>query len=84
MDSSSSRQESDFLGVRSIPAAAYWGVHTARAVENFPISGQALSCMPDLVRALAFVKKAAAKANARLGVLDAERASFITAAPATT
>src|SRR6478735_10275458 len=80
MDSSSSRQESDFLGVRSIPAAAYWGVHTARAVENFPISGQALSCMPDLVRALAFVKKAAAIANARLGVLDAERASFIAAA----
>jgi len=80
MNSSSSRQESDFLGARSIPAAAYWGVHTARAVENFPISGQALSCMPDLVRALAFVKKAAAKANARLGVLDAERASFIAAA----
>src|SRR6478735_519641 len=80
MDSSSSRQETDFLGARSIPAAAYWGVHTARAVENFPISGQPLSCMPDLVRALGFVKKAAAKANARLGVLDAERASFIAAA----
>jgi aspartate ammonia-lyase len=74
------RQESDFLGTRSIPAAAYWGVHTARAVENFPISGQPLSCMPELVRALACVKKAAAQANASLGVLNAERAGFIAAA----
>src|SRR4051795_11042084 len=80
MNSSSSRQESDFLGARSIPAAAYWGVHTARAVENFPISGQPLSCMPELVRSLAFVKKAAAQANASLGVLDPERAGFIAAA----
>ena len=52
MNRSSSRQESDFLGARSIPAAAYWGVHTARAVENFPISGQPLSCMPELARSL--------------------------------
>ena len=80
MNGSSSRQESDFLGARSIPAAAYWGVHTARAIENFPISGQPLSCMPELVRSLAFVKKAAAQANARLGVLDPERAGFIAAA----
>ena len=80
MNDSSTRQESDFLGTRDIPASAYWGVHTARAVENFPISGQPLSCMPELVRALAFVKKAAAQANARLGVLDAERAGFIAAA----
>ncbi|MEP6505287.1 MAG: aspartate ammonia-lyase [Betaproteobacteria bacterium] len=80
MNRSSSRQESDFLGARSIPAAAYWGLHTARAVENFPISGQPLSCMPELVRSLAFVKKAAAQANASLGVLDAERAGLIAAA----
>ena len=68
------RRESDFLGPREIPAEAYWGVHTARAVENFPISGQTVSQVPDLVRALAFVKRAAARANAQLGVLDAERA----------
>jgi len=80
MNPSSTRQESDFLGPKSIPACAYWGVHTARARENFPISGQPLSCMPELVRALAFVKKAAAQANATLGVLDAERARFIAAA----
>jgi aspartate ammonia-lyase len=76
MNAPSFRQESDFLGSRSIPAAAYWGVHTARAVENFPISGQALSCMPELVRSLALVKKAAAQANAKLGVIDAERATI--------
>jgi aspartate ammonia-lyase len=80
MNTSSTRQESDFLGARSIPGDAYWGVHTARAVENFPISGQALSCMPELVRSLAYVKKAAAQANTSLGVLDAERARFIAAA----
>jgi aspartate ammonia-lyase len=77
MNDSTVRQETDFLGRRAIPAAAYWGVHTARAVENFPISGQPLSCMPALVRALAWVKKAAARANATLGVIDAERAGFI-------
>ncbi len=64
MNPSSSRQERDFLGARSIPATAYWGVHTVRAVENFPISGQPLSGMPELVRALAFVKQAAAQTNA--------------------
>jgi aspartate ammonia-lyase len=73
-------QESDFLGSRGIPACVYWGVHTERALENFPISGQPLSCMPELVRALAFVKKAAAQANEDLGVLDPERARFIAAA----
>jgi aspartate ammonia-lyase len=71
------RTESDFLGTRQIPSDAYWGVHSARAMENFPISGHPLSCMPELVRALAFVKKAAAQANVALGVLDAERADAI-------
>ena len=60
------RREHDFLGDKDIPAAAYWGVHTARAVDNFPISGQTVACMPELVRALAYVKKAAAKANVQL------------------
>ena len=75
--SSPTRRESDFLGARDIPAGAYWGVHTARAVENFPISGQTVSQVTDLVRALAFVKRAAARANAELGVLDAARAQAI-------
>ncbi len=71
------RIEHDFLGEKEIPAAAYWGVHTARAVENFPISGTAVSAMPDLVRAFGFVKKATARANLQLGVLDETRAFAI-------
>ncbi len=71
------RTEHDFLGPRDIPADAYWGVHTARAIENFPISGTALSAMPDLIRALALVKKAAARTNLALGVLDAQRCHAI-------
>jgi aspartate ammonia-lyase len=80
MTASSTRRESDFLGSKPIPQAAYWGIHTARALENFPISGQPLSCMPELVQALAFVKKAAAQANTALGVLSDERARHIAAA----
>ncbi|TFY99704.1 aspartate ammonia-lyase [Ramlibacter rhizophilus] len=71
------RVERDFLGPRDIPADAYWGVHTARAVENFPISGTPVSAMPELIRAFGFVKKATAGANLELGVLDAKRAHAI-------
>jgi aspartate ammonia-lyase len=75
--SSTFRVEHDFLGEKQIPAAAYWGVHTARAVENFPISGTPISAMPELIRAFGFVKKAAARANAELGALDRKRAGAI-------
>ncbi len=78
--SSPTRVERDFLGQKTIPAEAYWGVRSARAVENFPISGQTVAQMPELVRALAFVKKAAAQANAELGVLDGARADAIVVA----
>jgi aspartate ammonia-lyase len=74
------RIEHDFLGDRQIPVDAYWGVHTARAVENFPISGTPLSAMPDLIRAFGHVKKAAARANLNLKVLDEKRATAIFAA----
>ena len=74
------RIEQDFLGEKQIPADAYWGVHTARAVENFPISGTPLSAMPELIRAFGFVKKAAALANQELGTLDARRTAAIVAA----
>ena len=67
------RIERDFLGEKQIPLDAYWGVHTARAVENFPISGTMISAMPDLIVAFGHVKKAAARANNELGVLDAKR-----------
>ena len=48
------RLEHDLLGDRQVPAAAYYGVHTLRALENFPISGTPISIYPDLVEALAF------------------------------
>ena len=59
------RMGHDSLGSMPIPADAYWGIHTARALENFPITRRALSNHPNLVIALAFVKQAAARANAR-------------------
>jgi aspartate ammonia-lyase len=74
------RAEHDLLGVREVPASAYYGVHTLRAVDNFPISDVPISVYPDLVNALAEVKKAAALANRDLGLLDAERARAIVAA----
>ena len=51
-----SRAEHDLLGDRQVPAEAYYGVHTLRARENFPITGIAISSYPDLVNALASVK----------------------------
>src|SRR5438270_2196756 len=74
------RVEHDFLGEKQIPSQAYWGVHTARAVENFPISGTPISAMPDLIRAFGYVKKAAARANVELGVLDGKRGAVIMSA----
>jgi len=73
------RVESDSLGQREVPAAAYWGIHTARALENFPITRRAISNYPDLIRGMARVKQAAALANKELGVLGAEKADIIIA-----
>lgn len=71
------RREADLLGERDVPAEAYWGIHTLRATENFPISGRTIGDVPQLVRGMVMVKKAAALANAALGVLSAERAEAI-------
>jgi aspartate ammonia-lyase len=73
----STRIEHDLLGDRAVPAAAYWGVHTLRAVENFPITGQTIASYGDLIIALAQIKKAAAQANRDLGLLDDVRAQAI-------
>src|SRR5439155_3456792 len=70
----------DFLGEKPIPADAYWGVHTARASENFPISHIPIAAMPELIRAFACVKKAAAQANHEFGILDERRCRAIQAA----
>lgn len=71
------RIEHDLLGDRGVPANAYYGVHTLRALENFPISGIAIRQYPSLVRALALIKLAAVKANADLKLIDSRRAEGI-------
>jgi aspartate ammonia-lyase len=71
------RTESDSLGSLEIPGDVYWGVHTARALENFPVTRRAVSVYPDLVRALARVKQAAARANVQIGVLSPEKGDII-------
>ncbi|MET8431077.1 aspartate ammonia-lyase [Nocardia sp. NPDC004860] len=71
------RTEHDSLGTRELPAEAYYGVQTLRAMENFPISGVQLRRFGHLVSALAYVKKAAALANAELGSITQEKATAI-------
>jgi aspartate ammonia-lyase len=78
MKAVSFRTERDSLGDVQVPAAAYYGAQTTRAVENFPISG--LVAPADLVTATILVKKAAAEANRELGRLPAETAEAIVAA----
>jgi aspartate ammonia-lyase len=72
------RIERDPLGELNVPSGAYYGVQTARAIENFQISG--LRAPADLVTATVLIKKAAAEANAALGRLDAGAARAIVAA----
>ncbi|WP_271669200.1 aspartate ammonia-lyase [Bradyrhizobium sp. CCBAU 51627] len=74
------RTEHDLLGEREVPSEAYYGVHTMRAVENFPISGIAISGYPELIGALAAIKQAAALSNMELGLLDERRGRAIVAA----
>jgi aspartate ammonia-lyase len=69
------RTERDPLGERQVPADAYYGIQTLRALENFPISG--LKAAPDFVTATVLVKKAAAEANGALGRLKPEVAAAI-------
>src|SRR5271170_5861179 len=69
------RKEKDSVGFVEVPAKAYYGAQTARAVENFPISG--MRADPQLIRALGMVKRAAAEANKELGLVDAKRADAI-------
>ncbi|KUF05727.1 aspartate ammonia-lyase [Leucobacter sp. G161] len=75
--SAQTRTETDSLGSVEIPASAYWGVHTARAHENFPIARRPISVYPDFIRAFACVKQAAARANLEIGALDEQRATLI-------
>lgn len=65
------REETDLLGKKQIPANALWGIHTARAVENFPISGDLVH--PELIKAFGDVKLACAQVNNQLGFWEGAR-----------
>lgn len=69
------REEEDFLGKKTIPDSAYYGIQTLRAIENFPVTGRTESIQ--LIKAYVMLKKAAAEANMELDNLDMERGSAI-------
>ncbi|CAN5884068.1 aspartate ammonia-lyase [soil metagenome] len=69
------RSEKDSLGARDVPADAYWGIQTLRAIENFPVSG--LREHDWLIDAYMYIKRAAAQVHVELGVLDEERGAAI-------
>lgn len=71
------RIDRDSLGEMEIPSDVYWGIHTARALENFPITRRPIFVYPDLIKALARVKQAAARANREIGVLEPHKAEVI-------
>jgi fumarate hydratase class II len=72
------RKEKDAMGIVQVPAEAYYGAQTQRASENFPISGRRLPF--SFIRALALIKKCAARVNKELGLLKSETAEVIAAA----
>ncbi|VTN13341.1 Aspartate ammonia-lyase [Raoultella terrigena] len=74
------RIEEDLLGTREVPADAYYGVHTLRAIENFYISNSKISDIPEFVRGMVMVKKAAAMANKELQTIPKGVANTIIAA----
>lgn len=71
------RIEEDLLGTREVPADAYYGVHTLRAMENFYISNNKISDIPEFVRGMVMVKKAAAMANRELQTIPRKIADTI-------
>lgn len=79
-DAKGYRTEHDLLGDKQVPESAYYGVQTARALENFHITGVPISHYPDLIRALAMVKMAAARANHECGIFGADVLKGIEAA----
>jgi len=76
------RTEKDLLGEKQIPADAYYGVQTARALENFKLSGVLINHYPGFVEAWAIVKLAAARANTEVGAMKPERLAAIEKATA--
>jgi len=75
VDPGTTREEKDSLGTKEIPAHVYYGIQTARAAENYPISG--VRAHPTLIKAFGMVKEAAAEANRELGLVDQKIADAI-------
>ena len=75
--SNKTRIEEDLLGKREVPADAYYGVHTLRAIENFYISDRTINDVPEFIRGMVMVKKAAALANKELHTIPREIADTI-------
>ena len=69
--------EHDLLGGRAVPEDVYWGVNTLRAIENFQISGRRINDVPQIIRSMVMVKKAALLANQELGVVPDDVAGAI-------
>lgn len=80
MTDAAKRIEKDSLGQLELPAGALYGINTARALANFPLSGRSIALWPDFVRGIAVVKQAAARANVEIGCLPAEKGAAICAA----
>ena len=74
------RLEHDLLGEREVPAERYYGIQTLRALENFNMTGIPIAHYPQLVKSLAYIKKAAALTNMELGLLESHLAQAITKA----
>ncbi len=74
------REEEDLLGCMAVSNRYYYGIHTLRALDNFKISQQKISDVPEFICGLLHTKKAAALANKALGTLEPERADMIIAA----
>lgn len=72
--------EHDLIGDQRVPSSAYYGIQTQRAMKNFSITGVPIAHFPELIRALALVKKAAALANFELDFLSQEKKDAIVAA----
>jgi aspartate ammonia-lyase len=75
--SGATRTEHDLLGEKQVPAAAYYGVQTARALENFRISNVKMNTYPEFVDGYVLVKLAAARANTKVGAMKRERLNAI-------
>ena len=78
-DVKTTRVEEDLLGSKEVPADAYYGVHTVRAIENFTISTAKISDVPELVRGMVKVKKASALANQEMHTIPVLVADAIVA-----